>query len=162
MPFGKPRTFDKKFKFVVEIDGVGWAGFQKASELSAEVAEIVYHEGGSLLAHKDPGRVTISDVTLMRGATRDEDLWNWFKQVVDQTASGGGGAGGEGAGVVDPDFRRNAEIVQLNRDGTELRRWPLEGCWPKKFVAGDWDNEADENVIEQVTLSVHKFDKSGK
>ena len=158
--FGKPRTFDKKFKFVVEIDNIGWAGFQKCSELSAEVAEIKYHEGGTLLAKKDPGRVEVSDVTLSRGATRDQDLWNWFKTVIDQQASGGGNAGGLGAGSADPIFRRNADIVQLDRDGTELRRWSIYQCWPKKFVAGDWDNEADENVIEQVTLSVQSFDKT--
>jgi hypothetical protein len=27
-----------------------------------------------------------------------------------------------------------------------------------KFVAGDWDNEADENVIESVTLTYDFFE----
>jgi hypothetical protein len=27
-----------------------------------------------------------------------------------------------------------------------------------KFVAGDWDNEADENVIESVTLTYDYFE----
>ena len=35
---GTPRSFHKKFKFVVEIDGFQHAGFQKCSELSVEVA----------------------------------------------------------------------------------------------------------------------------
>jgi hypothetical protein len=30
-----------------------------------------------------------------------------------------------------------------------------------KFVAGDWDNEADENVIESVTLTYDVFERSG-
>jgi hypothetical protein len=30
--------------------------------------------------------------------------------------------------------------------------------WPVKFVAGDWDNEADENVIESVTLTYDFFE----
>lgn len=156
--FGKPRTFDKKFKFVVEVDGLGWAGFQKCSELAVEIQQVKYREGGTLVAHKDPGLVEVSDVTLSRGATRDHDLWNWVKQVVDMIASGGGGAGGIGAGAVDPDFRRNADIVQLDRDGTELRRWSLYSTWPTKFVAGEWDNDADENVIETITLAVPNFD----
>ena len=49
---GNPRSFHKKFKFVVEIDDVGHAGFQKASELSVEVANVQYFEGGSLIDRK--------------------------------------------------------------------------------------------------------------
>ena len=30
---GNPRSFHKKFKFIVEIDDIGHAGFQKCSEL---------------------------------------------------------------------------------------------------------------------------------
>jgi hypothetical protein len=33
------------------------------------------------------------------------------------------------------------------------RRWSLSRAWPVSFVAGDWDNESDENVIELVTLT---------
>ena len=43
---GNPRSFHKKFKFVVEIDDVGHAGSQKASELSLEVATVQHFEGG--------------------------------------------------------------------------------------------------------------------
>ncbi len=38
------------------------------------------------------------------------------------------------------------------------RRWSLFQAWPIKFVAGDWDNESDENVIESVTLTYDIFD----
>ena len=41
--------------------------------------------------------------------------------------------------------------------GSTLRRWSLTGVWPVKFVAGAWDNEADENVIESVTLTYDFF-----
>jgi hypothetical protein len=40
---GTPRSFHKKFKFVVEIDDVAYAGFQKCSELSVEVAKIEHY-----------------------------------------------------------------------------------------------------------------------
>jgi len=74
---GNPRSFHKKFKFVCEIDDVGHAGFQKCSELSVEVANVQYFEGGSLIPNKSPGRLTFSDVTLERGATQDRDLFDW-------------------------------------------------------------------------------------
>ena len=46
---GTPRTFFKKFKYVIEVDGLASTGFQKCSELSVEVANIEYHEGGTLI-----------------------------------------------------------------------------------------------------------------
>ena len=146
---GNPRTFHKKFKFIVEIDGVVSAGFQKSSELSVEVANVQYYEGGSLIPNKSPGRLTFADVTLERGATSDKDLFDWMTQVADAAAN---------AGLNEPEFKRNLDIVQQDRDGSTLRRWSLTGAWPVKFVAGDWDNEADENVIESVTLTYDFFE----
>jgi phage tail-like protein len=145
---GTPRSFHDKFKFVVEIDGVAHGGFQKCSELSSELAKIEYSEGGSLIPNKSPGRVTISDVTLERGASQDRDLYDWYLQCVDASA---------GVGLNDPSYKRNVDIVQQNRDGSELRRWRLFSAWPSKFVAGTWDNEADEKVIESVTLTLDFF-----
>ena len=160
MVAGAARTFHKKFKFVVEIDGVDSAGFQKCSELSVETAKVEYYEGGALIPDKSPGRLTFSDVTLERGATEDRDLYNWFLQVA--TASAGQSlatdGAGQGSGEPAPGYKRNLDIVQLDRDGSVLRRWRLTGCWPMKFTGGEWDNESDENVIESVTLTYDFFD----
>ena len=106
---GNPRTFHKKFKFIVEIDGVVSAGFQKCSELSVEVANVQYYEGGSLIPNKSPGRLTFADVTLERGATSDKDLFDWLTQVADAAAN---------AGLNDPAFKRNLDFVQQDRDGS--------------------------------------------
>jgi phage tail-like protein len=145
---GTPRTFHKKFKYIVEIDGIASAGFQKCSELSVEVANVQYSEGGALIPNKSPGRLTFADVTLERGATMDRDLFDWLEEVADASAN---------AGLNEPEFKRNLDIVQQDRDGSELRRWRLNNAWPVKFVAGEWDNEADENVIESVTLTYDFF-----
>lgn len=146
---GNPRSFHKRFKYVVEIDSVGSSGFQKCSELSVEIANVQYFEGGSLIPNKSPGRLTFADVTLERGATRDRDLFDWFQDVAITSS---------GLGLPDVAYKRNLDIVQQDRDGTTLRRWSLTGAWPVKFVAGEWDNEADENVIEAVTLTYDFFD----
>ena len=146
---GAPRSFHKKFRFVVQIDGVTHAGFQKCSELSVEVANVQYFEGGSLIPHKSPGRLSFADVTLSRGATRDRQLFDWLQDVA-VTSSG--------RGLLDHRYKRNLDIVQQDRDGSTLRRWSLTGAWPVKFVAGEWDNESDENVIESVTLTYDFFE----
>ncbi|HVZ32410.1 MAG TPA: phage tail protein [Polyangiaceae bacterium] len=50
--------------------------------------------------------------------------------------------------------------VGLCRSGrfTTLRRWTLARAWPTKLVAGEWDNESDENVIESVALTYDFFE----
>lgn len=144
MPTGTPRSYHKKFKFLVEIDGVASARFAKCSALEGEIAKIEHHEGGDIIADKSPGRLSFSDITLERGATDDHDLWDWFNSTAN---------GGKNAGLVAPTYERTVDIVQLDLDGSERRRWTLYRAWPTKFVAGEWDNGADENTMETVTLT---------
>jgi phage tail-like protein len=151
MAFGTPRSFHKKFKFLLEIDGFAYTGFQKCSELSAEIAKIEYHEGGALIPDKSPGRITVADVTIERAATEDGDMWNWFNETANMTSQ---------QGLKSPLFKRDGDMMQLDRDGTELRGWTTTGNWTTKFVAGAWDNEADENVIESLVLTMDTFDKT--
>jgi phage tail-like protein len=145
---GNPRSFHKRFKFLVECD-VGSSAFAKCSELSVEAAKVEYFEGGALIPNKSPGRLTFSDVTLERGATQDRDLFDWMEDVADAAS---------GRGLVDPFYKREVDIVQQDRDGTTLRRWSLSRAWPVKFVAGEWDNGSDEVVIESVTLTYDTFE----
>lgn len=151
---GQPRSYHKKFKFIIECVGIGGiapgvAGFQTCSELSYEIAKVEYSEGGTLIPNKSPGRLTFTDVTLERGATQDKDLFLWAKETANACAN---------SGLVEPNFKRMLDIVQQERDNSTLRRWRLNGAWPVKFVAGEWDNEADENVIESITLTFDWFD----
>ena len=146
---GNPRSFHKRFKFLAEIDDIGSSGFQKCSDLSVEIAKVEYFEGGSLIPNKSPGRLKFSDVTLERGATQDRDLFDWLQDVAITSS---------GIGLPDVNYKRNLDIVQQDRDGVTLRRWSLSRAWPVKFVAGEWDNEADENVIESVTLTYDYFE----
>lgn len=149
---GNPRTFHHKYRFVVEIDGVAEAAFQKMGELSAETAEVTYFEGGSLIPVKAAGRVTFADLTLERGAvTEDSDLYDWFREVTDAAAN---------AGLNDPDYKRTLDVVQLDRTGAEVRRYTVYNCWVKTYVAGEWDNESDEVNMEKVTLAFDYFEKT--
>ncbi len=150
--FGVPSgvQFYKKFSFNVEIQGVRFARFRSMSDLRIQVAEVTHFEGGALIPSKQPGRVTIPDVTLTRGATDDLDLFNWMQEVV-----------ADGSILVDPGQKRTLDLVQRRRTGLEVRRWTLHGCWPKEFMAGSWDNEVDENVIEEVVLAMDFFTLGG-
>lgn len=141
---GSDRSFENQFAFTVEIDGVTHAGFQECSELSVEVEPIPYREGGRLIPDKSPGTADIPNITLMRGAVaNDSDLYDWFLEVLDIDAN---------AGLVDPDYKRNLDIVVRDRDGTVLKRWRIKNAWPRKFVAGAWNNNTSEKTIESVEL----------
>jgi len=150
MAIGTPRVFHKKFKFVIEIDQIQVAAFQKCSELSVEVAKIEQFEGGALTPNKSPGRATFTDITLERGATDDKDLYDWLVQVLDAVNN---------VGLEEPEFKRDLDIVQLNRAGQEKVRYRVRGAWPVKHVAGEWDNDADENVIEMITLTYDSYQR---
>ena len=150
------RELHEKFNFHVLVDGTANLFFSKCSELSTEVARIDYHEGGALIPIKWPGRVTIADITLERGVGISDDLHNWMLQVVDLRR-----AGGLGAGLLPPDYTRTCTILQRDRTKTTSRRkHKLFGCWPTKYVAGEWDNGVDEVVIETLTLAFDRPEMS--
>jgi phage tail-like protein len=145
---GTPRSFHHRYAFVAEIPGVGSAAFSSCGELSVEAAVVTHWEGGRIIPHKAPGRLTFADVQLERGATRDRDLHDWFLEVANAAS---------GRGLVDSRYKRTVDVVQLDRDGSTLRRWTLYNAWPSRFVAGEWDNDSDEVVIESVTLVYDYF-----
>lgn len=148
---GEPVDHHHKYSFIVEIDDFNRAAFTKCSALEAEIAKILIWEGGSLVARKEPGRVTFSDVTLERGVTDDPECYRWFQDCYSAVKD---------TGKASPEFIRNADIVVLDRDRTELLRWTLEESWVTKFVAGEWDNEADEATMESITLTFTRFKRS--
>ena len=146
---GTPRKRHHKWKFVIEIEGIASAAFKTCSELSAEIATVAISEGGRLTPEKSAGRVTITKITLERGATSELDMWSWFREVADIAAN---------TGLVDDEYKRDIDIVQQDRDGSELVRWRVYRAFPTKFSAGDWDNEADEFRMESVELDFDSFE----
>ena len=132
----KVRKFDK-FKFLVLIDGFTRAGFQKASGLK-ETAEITeYREGGSLYPDKDPGLINVDVLTLERGVTDNEDLYNWWKSIREGN-----------------DDRRNLAIIQQDRKGNELKRWNVPNCFPSSFQYADMDSTVSEKNIEIMEIAI--------
>jgi phage tail-like protein len=148
---GSARSFYHKYAFTVAIDTFASADFNKCSELSMEIAKVEHSEGGSLIPRTQPGRVSFTDITLERGATSDLDMYNWTKDVVNVAAN---------SGLVDDEYKRNADINQKDRDGNTRAKWRVTNGWPTKFVAGDWDNDADEVVIESITVTYDFFDSA--
>lgn len=150
---GTPRNYDKKFLFTVEIDGLDVAWFESVSGLEFEIGVVEQHEGGNIIvADQSPGKVKFSPVTLMVGSTDNTELYDWSLLVADAAAN---------AGEVDADYKKNVAIVQKDRDGSEKRRYTLYECWPSKYKSGEWDAKAEENVVEEVTLTYKYYEREG-
>lgn len=136
--------FHTRPKFRVEIQGFTIAAFRTCSELSMEFGKIQYREGGAIIPDQSPGLAVATDLTLERGITNTFEMFEWFTEVL---------FAGGGIGLPVTQIRRDLDIVQLERDDSVLLRWRLFNCWPMKFVGGEWDNEAEEVVIESITLA---------
>jgi phage tail-like protein len=147
---GEARTIHQKFNFLVQIDGITHAAFQDMSELSAEWTETQYYEGGAVIPDSQPARLTVAETTLQRGAaTGDNELYNWWQETASAVTGGGSPS---------PNFKRNLDVIQLDKDGAELRRWTLYNAWIKKYVAGAWDNTSDDANLEAITLRFDYFE----
>ncbi len=139
-------------RFIVRVEGAPGvamtAKFKTCSELSAEIAKSEIWHGGSMIAQKEPARVTFPDITLERGATDDGQLFNWFAQSAAPTPSIGG---------IGQAFKRQVDIVEQDRARITINRWRLVNCWVSGYKAGDWDNESDDFLFESVTLAFEFF-----
>ncbi|MBE0480419.1 MAG: phage tail protein [Dehalococcoidia bacterium] len=121
-------------RFCVEIGNIQQAGFTEASGLEAEIEVMEYQEGGNnLFTHKLPGRVKFPKVTLKRGITVSNDLWEWFEEVTYRKIK-----------------RKNISIVLYDHKRIEVRRWNLTNAYPTKWSGSS--HKAGENTISIETL----------
>lgn len=148
---GEPLDYYTMFDFVVEMDGISAAGFRKCSELSAQLGVVELREGGRNIPHKKPGLLSFPDVTLERGATDNLDLYEWFLECAKAAANSGG--------KIDA-IKRELDIVVLDRDSSERRRYTLRGAWPRTYTAGEWDASSEEAVVEKVVLAYDYFEQT--
>jgi phage tail-like protein len=128
-----------RFSLSIEIDNVQEAGFSEVSGLEAEVDIFEYQEGGvNGFTHKLAGPAKFPNVTLKRGITHSNGLWEWFSKVAQ--------------GKIE---RKNLSVVLHNQAGDQVRRWDLTQAYPVKWVGPGL--KADENATSIETLELaHK------
>lgn len=147
---GEARRFDLKYRFKVQIDGIGSARFKSCSELAATFGEAVLWQGGAMISEKETTRLTFADITLERGASRDIDLWAWFKMGGDAAAD---------IGLPSSATRRHGSITQYDRAGVAVERHDIFDAACKEYSTGDWDNDSDDFRMERVVLSIRFFER---
>ncbi len=138
---GEARQYDEQVLFTLEIDGIEVAYFESCSEFEEEAGLIEQREGGSKdVVSKTDGIRTLTPITLVRAASSDTSLFDWWTEVRTN-----------GARLAE----RNASIVAHNPDGSAKSRINLQRCFITKYKRGPWDATADEYVKEEITLEYH-------
>jgi len=147
---GTPRNYYDAYAFLVEIDGIVKAAFNKCSGLKASAEPIEIHEGGELTAHKSLGLVEFEPIELEYGETDNKELWLWWKQAFN--AASGKGSGDEN------EYKRQITVKQMNRARALVRQWNVFDCLPSGYEAGDWDGDSNEHHIMKFIIGHHGFD----
>lgn len=129
------------FQFTVEIDGIAVGSFSEVSGLESETVVIEYRNGNGLTTRKLPGLHKVGNIVLKRGVTRDRELWNWRKAVLDGNVQ-----------------RRNGSIVLLDGSRQEMVRWNFFEGWPRKWVGPTLDARTSEVAIETLEIAVERLE----
>jgi phage tail-like protein len=126
------------FRFLIEIEGLTSAGFQKVKGLQREIKHESYREGGvNEYEHKLFSQVSYPSVVLERGIARD-DLWQWAFDASE--------------GRIE---RKHVWIRLQNEVGEKAWAWQLDWAIPVKWSCSDLDAQASQVLIESLELAHH-------
>jgi phage tail-like protein len=141
----------KVFRFHVEIDNFARFGFSKVSGLKTQTDVIEYREGGqNTTVQKSPGLTKFPNITLERGqvlsaGAGDKDVLVWATQVFDVSSRIAGST---------KNFRRSIDVVQYDKEGTEVRRWKIIEAWVVTYTPfTDLDGSSSANSIEVMEIA---------
>jgi phage tail-like protein len=139
------------FRFKLEIDSIQVAGFSEVTGLNMETKVMEYKEGGNnATTLKFPEATTFGNVTLKRGVSQSNDLFDWQRDVA--------------TGQFKKNPRANSPnvaIVLMDEAGTsEVKRWNLVRALPVKWVGPDLKANASETGIEALELAHEGIQRS--
>lgn len=130
----------RSFNFIVDLGDAAAAGFSECNGLSSDGDAADYREGTDFAqtVRKLPGLRKYSNVTLKRGMTQNDALFNWYRNIVN--------------GIPD---RRNVTITLMNEERTEVIAWTLENAFVNKYEANSFNASSNDVAVETIEL-VHE------
>jgi phage tail-like protein len=144
MPTGTRTDPYRDYNFLVEIDGITQAGFQEAGGLDASTDPIDYREGNDPMhVRKLPGMHKYSPITLKRGITDSDELWKWYRTVLDGKHE-----------------RKNGSIILLDETGQEKIRWNFINAWPSKWTGPSFNATSNQVAVESLEITHEQVKKA--
>lgn len=117
--------------------GLVLGGFTECTGLDASLQIEDYIEGGeNTYVHKFPTRITWGNITLKRGITLSEDLWNWHLGFV------------QGKGK-----RQDGLIVLSNDQQLPLKTWIFKRGMPMKWTGPALNATQSAVAIESLEIA---------
>ena len=136
----------RNFKFRVEIDGIAEAAFSEVAIGETSTEAIDYREGTEPNhVRKLPGMTKYGNITLKRGVTDSQVIYQWHKDIVD-------GKIGE--------KRKSITIVVIDEAGKDKARFVVSECWPTKYDPSDLNGKGNEVFIEVLELVNEGIERS--
>lgn len=128
--------------FKVEIEGVTQGAFTAMEGLEIDVDVAHYADGDDRIMRKRPGRIHYGNVVLKRGYVESDQLWVWFKAVLD--------------GKVE---RKAGSVILSGDDGSEVHRYNFFEGWPCKWKGFTFDAMSSNTLVEELHIAVEKIER---
>ena len=110
----------RAYLFIVEIDGIETARFQKYEGLETETYVYEVEEGGlNHATRKFRGRTRFPNLILEKGITENDSLFNWFKETCLENKKL---------------ERKNGSVVLKDTEGNEVKRWNFYRAFPCRWI----------------------------
>lgn len=124
------------FRFLVEINGITTAHASEVTGLQIETETETYEEGGvNGFVHHLPKRTKYQHITLKRGITCRDEMWEWYEGVI--------------SGRLE---RKSGAIILMDTEGNAIWCWNFEGAYPVKWVGPEL--KADSNTVAFETIEL--------
>lgn len=150
MPSRRPRRHMDSSRVKIEIKGITVGAFTAVDgiESKTEVIDGMDAIGrdncdrNDMWGSKSPGRTTCSNIVLKRGYVNTDELWMWYKRVVD--------------GEVE---LRSGSIIICGHDGSEISRYNFFKAWPCRYKILVPDAVNKKNLVEEIEIVVGKIER---
>jgi phage tail-like protein len=128
---------DPMTTFHFYVSGAQAAIFTEVTGLEVEIEVTNYEEGGvNDHIHRLPGRAKVADITLRNGVTTSNELWDWFKLVLQG------------------DFKRqNVTIILVDQKKTPVQRWTFREALPVKWTGPQLKADQSASAVQALVLT---------
>jgi phage tail-like protein len=127
----------RSFNFQIDILGVKAASFSECSGLTADGDHVEYREGKDppLTVRKLTALRKYSNITLKRGYTTSDDLWQWYMTIVNGNPK-----------------RYDVSIILLDEAGKQVLKWTAENAWINRIDVSSFKASGNEVAMESVEI----------
>ena len=143
MPNRRPFDHLVTSKFKVEIEGVTQGAFAAVDGLESTTEVVHFADGNDISDRKRPGRSHYSNIVLRRGYLNTDELWEWYKHVIDGNVE-----------------RRDGSIIISGDDGSDIFRYDFFEAWPCRWKSLVLDAQHTKNMVEEIELAVEKIERN--